>query len=314
MSMTEPTQGNSSKSTPHLHKQGNATQLIVDGKPFLVIGGELHNSSSSSMEYMRPIWERMVALRLNTVLAAVFWELIEPEEGTFDFSLVDGLLQEARRHDLRLILLWFGSWKNGTSSYVPYWVKRDYHRFPRVRREDGKAVEVLSTLTEANWQADAKAFAALMHHLRLVDSNDSTVIMIQVENEVGVLGDTRDRSDAANAAFAGSVPQELLDQLSTHRQELGAGLLRHWESSDFKTSGSWQEIFGSGPETDELFMAWNYACYVDRVAAAGKSQYPIPMYVNAWLAAPQQPPADWPADGKKPGDWPSGGPDRKSVV
>ncbi len=307
MSMTEATRGNDSTLTPHLRKQGSATQLVVDGKPFLVIGGELHNSSSSDMEYMRPIWERMLALQLNTVLAAVSWELIEPEEGVFDFALVDALLQEARRYDLRLILLWFGSWKNGTSSYVPTWVKQDYRRFPRVRRQDGKAVEILSTLAEANWQADARAFAALMQHLRQVDGSDSTVIMVQVENEVGVLGDTRDHSEAANNAFAAPVPQELIDQLLAHRQELGAGLRRHWESSDFKTAGSWQEMFGSGPETDELFMAWNYACYVDKVAAAGKSQYAIPMYVNAWLAAPQQPPADWPGS-KKPGDWPSGGP------
>ncbi len=131
--MTKPTQETINTHMPHLRKQGSTTQLIVDGKPFLVIGGELRNSSSSSIEYMRPIWERLVALNLNTVLAPVSWELIEPEEGRFDFTLIDGLIQEARRHDLRLIFLWFGSWKNGMSSYIPLWVKQDYRRFPRVQ-------------------------------------------------------------------------------------------------------------------------------------------------------------------------------------
>ncbi len=308
MSMSEATQGDSSKLLPHLRKQGSATQLVVDGKPFLVLGGELHNSSSSSIEYMRLIWERLVMLELNTVLAPVSWELIEPEEGTFNFTLVDGLIQNARHHGLRLIFLWFGSWKNGVSSYVPTWVKRDYHRFPRIQIQDGKSVEVLSTLAETNWQADARAFAALMRHLREVDGSDHTVIMMQVENEVGVLGDSRDRSDVANKAFAGPVPQDLLAQLKQYARESGAGVRRLWESSGFKTAGSWEEIFGNGPETDELFMAWNYACYVEKVAAAGKAQYDIPMFVNAWLVGPEQPLADWPRDGKKPGDWPAGGP------
>ena len=288
-----------SKDAPHLHKQGSATQLIVDGKPFLILGGELHNSSSSHLAYMQPIWERLTTLNLNTVLAAVFWELIEPEEGVFDFALVDGLIREARNHDLQLIFLWFGSWKNGQSSYVPTWVKRDYQRFPRVKINSGHSVEVLSTLSEANREADAIAFAALMRHLREVDGSDHTVIMIQVENEVGILGDSRDRSDLANRAFAQSVPQELLDQFQEHRHELVTDIQQRWKAAGFRTSGNWEEIFDSSPKTDELFMAWNYARYVDRVVAAGKAQYELPMFVNAWLNhQPQQ----------KPGDWPSGGP------
>src|SRR5215207_7340449 len=179
---------------PQLRRHGSATQLIVDGCPFLVIGGELRNSSSSSIEYMQPIWQRMRDLNINTVLTPVSWELIEPTEGQFDFKLVDDLLRDARSHDLRLILLWFGSWKNGMSSYPPVWVKQDIGRFPRAQFRSGETIEVLSTVAEANWQADARAFAALMQHLTEVDSSEHTVIMVQVENEVGVLGDTRDYS------------------------------------------------------------------------------------------------------------------------
>lgn len=303
---TEPVQGG--KHLPHLRKQGSATQLIVDGQPFLMIGGELHNSSSSSLDYMQPIWERLVGLHLNTVLAGVSWELVEPQEGIFDFALVDGLIHEARKRDLRLILLWFGSWKNGMSSYIPGWVKRDFRRFPRVVIQKGKTIEMLSTLAEANWQADARAFAALMQHLAEVDGHDNTVIMVQVENEVGVLGDSRDRSAAANDAFNGPVPQELIDRLLHDRQELGAGLRERWQANGFKRSGSWSEVFGSSAQTDELFMAWHYACYVDHVAAAGKAQYDLPLFVNAWLSSLADEPGGWASGSQQPGEWPSGGP------
>ena len=279
---------------PHLRKQGTATQLIVDGKPFLILGGELHNSSSSNIDYMNPIWKRMTGMHFNTVLAGVSWELIEPDQGRFDFRLVDGLIDGARRHNLRLVFLWFGSWKNGMSSYIPAWVKKDYKRFGRVQHTGGKTVEVLSTLVAANQEADAKAFAALMRHIREVDSRDQTVIMVQVENEVGILGDSRDRSAPANAAFAQPVPQKLLDALARNRESLYPDLRARFRQS----SGAWEQAFGTGPETDEIFMAWNYANYVNKVAAAGKAEYPIPLYTNTLLSSPD----------KKPGFWPSGGP------
>ena len=285
---------------PSLRKQGDAVQLIVDGKPFLMLGGELSNSSSSSLAYMTKIWPHMNDLHANTVLTPVSWEQVEPKEGTFDFSLVDGLLQEARKHKLHLVLLWLASWKNGMSSYQPLWVKSDFQRFPRARRQDGSPMQVMSTLSENNWNADARAFSALMRHLRDFDSHDHTVLMVQVENEVGILGDSRDRSEAANSAFAGPVPRELMDHLTKDDQDLVPEFRALWVQAGQKPSGTWEEVFGSGPKTDEIFMAWNYARYVDHVAAAGKAEYPIPMYVNAWLNDPMD---------SKPGNYPSGCPE-----
>jgi beta-galactosidase GanA len=287
------------KPVPHLEKRGAATQLIVDGKPFLVLAGELGNNTSSTLENMKPIWPALVEINLNTVLAAVAWSWIEPEEGQFDFSLVDGLIQDARRNNLRLVLLWFGSWKNGTSSYCPAWVKRDFERFPLVRDKDGKGREILSTFSEASVNADARAFAALMRRVRQVDSQERTAIMIQVQNEVGVLGDSRDRCPAANAAFAKPVPQELMDYLEKHKDALLPEFRGVWKAGGFKTSGTWEEVFGKGEAVDEIFMAWHYARYVNRVAEAGKKEYPLPMFVNAWLVQPRD---------KQPGDYPSGGP------
>jgi hypothetical protein len=300
---------------PRLEKRGTATQLIVDGKPFLALAGELHNSSSSSLEYLKPIWPKLKQMNLNTVLAVVSWDLMEPEEGRFDFTLVDGLIQEARRYDLRLVILWFGSWKNGISHYVPDRIKKDTERFPRVRIANSKnpvvslpalsgvegsnPIEILSTFSEVSRQADARAYAALMRHIRKVDSKKHTVIMIQVQNEVGVLGDSRDRCDAANAAFAGVVPEQLMQYLIKNKDSLLPELKDVWSTTGFKEAGTWQEVFGDGVKADEIFMAWNYARYVNYVAEAGKAEYPLPTYVNAWIIQPED---------KKPGDYPSGGP------
>ncbi len=290
-------QPNAFPGIPTLHRQGTSTQLLVDGKPFVILGGELHNSSASSLAYMEPIWPRMVALNLNTVLAVVSWELSEPEEGRFDFALVDGLLEGARRHNLKLVLLWFGSWKNGVSSYIPGWVKQDVARFPRMQARPGENAEVLTPLSDTNCEADARAFAAFMRHLRKVDGKRHTVLMVQVENEVGLLGASRDHSPPAEAAFAKEAPAELLSYFQSHKDTLIPEFRKYWEATGFKRSGTWADVFGQG--ADEAFMAWHMARYVGRVAAAGKAEYPLPMYANAWLVQ---------NEGQKAGQYPSGGP------
>lgn len=287
-------------SIPQLERHGTATQLVVDGKPFLILAAEIHNSSSSSLDYMRPIWPRLAAIPLNTVLTPLSWELIEPREGKFDFSLLDGLIQDARRNQLHIVFLWLASWKNGMSSYAPIWVKEDTKRFPRVIEKDGNPVEILSPLGRETRDADARAFGAVMQHIREVDGEAHTVLMMQVENEVGVLGDSRDRSPAANKAFEGPVPKELLTYLGQHRDTLMPEFRRVWEAAGSKTSGTWVDVFGDNPETDKMFMAWNYGRYVHSVAAAGKAEYPIPMYVNTWLAGPNASPGQYPSGGPLP--------------
>ena len=283
---------------PHLRKQGTATQLIVDDKPFLVLAGELGNSSSSGLEYMRPVWPKLAALKLNTVLIPVYWELIEPVEGKFDFTLVDGLIQDARKQNLRLVPLWFASWKNSMSCYAPSWVKTDQQRFPRSQDKNGAGMEILSPFNKENFEADARAFAAFMRHVREVDANDHTVIMVQVENEIGMIPDSRDRSTVANQLFSERVPAELMNYLSEHKEQLIPEFRTAWAANGFKISGTWEEVFGKGPATDEVFMAWYFARYVDRVTEVGKKEYSLPMFVNAALIRP----------GHMPGQYPSAGP------
>ena len=311
-SQSRPVSSTSASDLPHLRKQGTAIQLIVDGKPFLALAGELLNSSATSLAYMKTVWPNLAEAKLNTLLPGVSWNQIEPQEGKFDFTVLDGVIRDARSHNMRLVLLWFGSWKNSLSGYAPDWVKKDFERFPRAQVAGGKSIELLSPFSDANRDADARAFAALMRHVKAVDGQQHTVIMIQVENEVGMRGDSRDRSPAANQAFAAPVPKELMDYLQQHKDSLIPEFRQVWEAAGFKTSGTWEEVFGPSRVTDGIFMAWNFARYIGQVVKAGKAEYPIPMFVNAALyglgRGPQPPPS-----GGRPWDlvmdvWRAGGP------
>jgi len=296
---------------PHLERRGAVTQLIVDGKPFLALAGELFNNSATSLDYMKPLWPRLKAMHLNTVLAPVSWALLEPAEGKFDYALIDGLIRAARAQDLRLVLLWFGSWKNTWSSYAPDWVKRDFERFPRVQLRNGAGTERLTPLSDANRDADARAFAALMRRIREVDGDAHTVLMIQVENEVGVIPDARDHSAVADEAYRHPVPTELMTYLGAHRESLDPALRARWQVAGSRTSGSWEAVFGPGVETDDLFMAWHYARYIGKVAEAGKAEYRLPMFANAALIRPNYSPGQYNSGGPLPHSmeiWKVGGP------
>jgi beta-galactosidase GanA len=285
-------------STPHLIKNNNGAQLIVNGKPFIIMGGELGNSSASSMAYMKTVWPKLKQMNLNTVLAPVYWELLEPEEGKFDFSLVDELISEARRYNLKIVLLWFGTWKNSMSCYVPAWAKTDQQRFPRTENSAGKTAEIITPFSKNALIADKKAFVNLMQHIKATDVKQQTVLMIQVENEIGMLPEARDHSAAANEAFDKPVPADLINYLTVNKNKLLAEVKELWEENGYKTSGTWEEVFGKSLAADELFMAWYFGVYVEEICKAGKQAYNIPMYVNAALNRP----------GRKPGEYPSAGP------
>ena len=278
---------------PHLvSTPSGASQLMVHGEPFLILGGELGNSSAGTAAQADVILPRLAKNHVNTALIPVAWEQLEPTEGTFDYSILDHWVLTARKEHMHLVLLWFGSWKNAFSNYAPAWVKRDAVRFPRAISDDGTSTEILSTLGEATLQSDSRAFAELLQHVRELDAADQTVLMVQVENEVGFLGYGRDRSAAANREFRGAVPPELVTYLKAHRLALSPEL-----ADSFHPEGkTWNKVFGE--RSDEAFMAWHYAKYIEAVTRAGKAKYALPMYVNAQLPAPAE----------RAGEYPSGGP------
>jgi hypothetical protein len=304
----------SERPLPTLRTTANGTQLIADGRPVLLLGGQLHNSSPSSPEYMRPVWERLADAGIRTVIGAASWAQVEPVEGSFDFGTVDAQIEQARAHGLRLVLIWFGAFKNAASTYAPGWVRADVGRFPRaVARGQKKAAftypgampkPVLTVFSAALREADQRAFVRFVEHLAAADP-DRTVVMVQVENEVGLLRDSRDRSPEAEAAWEGSVPQPLVDHLVEHQAELRPELADLWARQGNRKSGTWSEVFGDDWQADEVFMAWGFASYCGALAAAGKAAHPLPMYANAWLGPqPGQPEA---------GDYPSGGPVGRSI-
>ncbi len=287
---------------PHVVRTGGHLQLVVDGQPFIALAGEVHNSTASDPEYMAPIWSRLQGFHLNTVVSPVYWELVEPVEGQYDFAPVDEQLRQARAHGLRLVLLWFGTTKNAKSTYAPAWVLADRNSFSRAQIAAGPNLfgqgdPVLSVFDEDTMAADARCFAALMAHLAQADPQH-TVIAVQVENEAGLLDDSRDRSDLADRAWRAPVPATILARL--RRGNLQPALQALWAANGSRTGGTWSQVFGDDWQAHEAFMAWGVSRYIDHVATAGKRELALPMYANAWLG-PQN-------AGDEAGAYPSGGP------
>jgi len=281
-----------------LQKQGTATQLVVHGMPFLILGGELGNSFAACPQDIERIFPKLKKMGLNTVLVPVYWDLTEPVEGQFDFTLTDKALQQARENDLKIVFLWFGAWKNSMSCYAPLWFKENHKKYPRAYTQSGKPLEIASAFSEAVYEADHHAFSQWMQHIATVDKEEGTVIMIQIENEIGMLEDARDYSREANKIFNAPVPAEFMTYLQKNKKALHPQMLKKWESQGCKKQGNWQEVFGADIYTDEIFMAWHYAKYVEGLAQTARSIYNIPLYVNAAMNS----------RGRKPGEYPSAGP------
>jgi hypothetical protein len=272
-----------------------------------MLGAEIHNSSSSTRAAITESFEIVAELGADTILAPVSWALFEPQEGTFDPSLVHEMIAAARTNGLRLAPLWFGSWKNGMSSYAPSWVKTDPARFPRAETTGGR-IEHLSPFGAESRAADARAFAAVMRELAAARD---LVPFVQVENEVGLLGDSRDRGLLAEAAFDADIPSAVLAAIADSPQ---LPVHANWSAAGRRESGSWRETLGDGIEAEEAFMAHAYAAYIDDVAAAGRVEFDVPLIVNAWLDSDIDLDIEEPgtgvalAGGQRPGTYPSGGP------
>ncbi|MBD3948544.1 DUF5597 domain-containing protein [Tuanshanicoccus lijuaniae] len=262
---------------PEIKTVNKHQTLFVNNKPFFCYAGEVHNSSASNLSYMESaVWPNLKGLNLNTLILPIYWECLEPSPDVFDFSLIDGLIKQARENNMHLILIWFGLWKNAESMYVPSWIKKDSRTYFRAKTINGNKLNSISPFCEAAIKRDSNAFKELMAHIKKIDQDQSTVLMIQVENEIGLLGSDRDYSTLANQAFESAIPASLAEKLNV--------------------TGNWRQSFGEN--APEFFMAYHYAQAVEFITQSGQAEYPLPCYTNAWLR--QYP---W-----SPGTYPSGGP------
>jgi uncharacterized protein DUF5597/glycosyl hydrolase family 42 (putative beta-galactosidase) len=274
---------------PRLVQKDGRFALLVDGAPFLILGVEDQDLGLESTWPQHPKdWDAMEYLHANTIEIPIYWDQIEPQQGQFDFSSIDRLLGEARQHDVRLILLWFATWKNGSQHYMPDWMLTNPTVYFHELNRNGEAVDSPSPFAAASLDADERAFAAVMGHLKEADPQ-RTVIMVQVENEPGSWQSVRDFSPAAQKFFDAPVPPEILAAM---------------HAKTASSSPNWQEAFG--PDADEYFNAWSVARYIGQVAAAGKAVYPVPMDVNDALRDPFNP--GLPGEPGTPGSYESGGP------
>ena len=268
-------------STPIVKKDEKGIYtLFVNDKPFFCRSGEIHNSSASNLDFMeKEVWEKLRGLNMNSVIVPIYWEQIEEEEGKYDFTLIDSIIDKARKEDMKLIFLWFGLWKNSESMYVPGWMKQDQETYFHVEKVNGEKLNIISPLCREAVEKDKSAFSNIMKHIKEYDEKESTVIVMQVENEIGVLGSERDYCKIAGEAFDSEIPKVV--------------------GNIYDAKGSWKEAFGD--DAEEYFMAYYYAKAVEEIASAGKKEYDLPCYVNAWLK--QYP---W-----YRGSYPTGGPVRE---
>jgi len=303
--------GAAAQPIPHLKKHGTATHLIVDGKPLLILGGELGNSTASDLKYLERQWPVLKTIGINTVLAPVEWDQIEPQQGVYDFKPLEGLIRQAEANHLKVVLLWFGAWKNSTSSYTPPYIKHDYQTYSKTQDNKGVPQDILSPYDPDTLKADQRAFGALMAHLKAFDQRH-TVVMVQVENEIGMLPVVRDYSPQAQAAFNGQVPKALIDYLQQHKATLHPYVRDVWAAKDYQTAGTWSQVFGDSTEAQEIFQAWGFTEFANALTRAGKAAYNLPMYVNVALNRPDQKPGQYPSGGPLPhlfDIWKAGGPD-----
>lgn len=261
---------------PTIEERDGTYQLIINGEPFIILGGQIFNSSAWPV-VLDDLWPRFEELSFNTIEVPIYWEAIEPKQGEYDFSNANYLIEKATDHNLKLIFLWFATWKNGRMTYAPEWIKENSSTYTRVVDEKGEKQNILSPHCDATLEADKKAFHSLLDHIKDIDDNQ-TVIMVQPENEPGLLDTVRDHSAEATEDFESEVPDELIDALNVKE-------------------GTWQEVFGN--DAEEVFTAYHVASYIDEVASAGKEAYSLPMYVNAWIREQRF---------QRPEEYPTGGP------
>lgn len=232
---------------PHLENVNGQWRLIVDGEPFLILGLQWDCDSCFSAEQMNPLFPHAAKMGANTAALPTYWKEIEPEPGRYDFQMVEERIQQAKAHNMRLVLLWFATWKNASALYAPEYICNDPVTYPLVVDNKGSPSVSLCPSSENTWQRDRTALLALMNYLREHDDTHR-VILFQPENEAGVLYTDR--------CYCATCSQRFAEE-------------------------KWEERYGV--HAAERFSVSSIATYIDRLAEEAKAVYPLPMYTNVWL-------------------------------
>jgi hypothetical protein len=274
-----------------LDKSKEHAVLKVDNKPFLMLSGELHNSTCSDIKYLNGVWDKLVSMNMNSVIATESWELMEPEEGKYDFSRIDAVIKGAKEHNLKVALIWFATFKNPFMTYSPSWVKANNKRFPHAQNAEGKILELPSLFDNKVIEADLKAYKALLQHIKDTDTSH-TIIGIQIGNEPGLNSPTRDCSPAANKAWKADVPQQIIDYMVKNKGTMQPDIENAWKTNGYKKKGNWEEVFGKSITEDDgthpilhltehLFTAYSFANYFQILSSEGKKILNVPTFINA---------------------------------
>ena len=268
-----------------------------NGKEFFPLGLQCCNSSAYSRMEMERFWQCVDRTGVNSVEIPVYWEEFEKEEGKFDYKLLEEHVDQAKQHRVKLLLVWFGTWKNGTSKFAPQWVRNQRNRFTRVISYEGIETNILSPYCRENLEADKKAFVKLAEYAQKVNEKeaDNVIIGIQVENEPGMMmRGYRDHSQEADIWFNGEIPEKVKTLLKT--KDMGE-VTDNWKKSGQLDNGTWKEVFGRYAE--EYFSVYGIASYINEIAEAGKEITSLPFSVNVWVdrVGWDEPGADYPAGG-----------------
>lgn len=279
---------------PELRQAGKATQLFVKGEPVLMLGVETTNKlmdKPEDLQYLDENLDMYKAAGVNTLVQPFAWYTLEPEQGTFDYTMIDAFIEACRERDMMLIPLWFGSIKNAQLSYAPDWVRENDDKFFRALREDGTRLNSISPFCMEGMKADRNAFQHLMQRIKEKDPEGEIVVMVQPNNETGIIATDshRDMSEAATDAWNDEVPDKLMDYLEEHDGSLKPWLQRVWNENGRKSDGIWPEVFGEDSPGHKIFMSYYMAKYMGKIVEGGKEVYYIPMFVNDWLGSLKEP-------------------------
>ncbi|HHX11652.1 MAG TPA: DUF5597 domain-containing protein [Clostridiales bacterium] len=244
-----------------------------NGQAMLLLGLQAHNSSTGT-DMIKKTIHAISLYGGNLLEAAIYWNSVEANKDEYDMTSVKELIDEAREANLKLIILWFATSKNGHPTYAPEYIKLNPDVYHIALGPDKAPVPSLSPHCEATLHRDKKAFVEMMSFIKKYDQKKKTVIAVQIENEMGYANTDRDYSIKAEEDYIKPLNEEVRKIVL---EDTG---LEDMDQSTFDKS-TWRGCFGR--HAHEAFSAWYHAIYINEIAKAGKEVYDLPLITNVMI-------------------------------